>query len=119
MSNYLCSRCGRVFSHEETLSFCPFCGTAYSQAAQPIQTATRIVISSDSERTVQEKYWRSAQYTLRSFFYVLNKTAIPRHTEPQTSLTSFEDGMNLLKRVLPPHLSAGSVIATSTASRRI
>lgn len=97
MSNYLCSRCGRVFSHEETLSFCPFCGTAYSQASQPIQPATRIVISSDSERTVQEKYWRSAQYTLRSFFYVLNKTVTPRHTKPETSPTSFEDWYESLK----------------------
>ena len=55
---YSCKACGRGFDSSEGISFCPFCGTAYQDSA-PAQreTTTRIVIGSDSERTVQEKYW--------------------------------------------------------------
>lgn len=56
---YSCRKCGREFQWEEAVSFCPFCGNAYapSAAASPAP-ATRVVIGSDSERNVQEKYWR-------------------------------------------------------------
>lgn len=62
---YQCNRCGRAFSCDETISFCPFCGTAYalqSVVQQPV--TTRIVIGSDSEKTVQEKYWRMVRIEL-------------------------------------------------------
>jgi len=74
MGNYLCSRCGRGFSYEETVSFCPFCGTAYSAAAAPVNAASgtmRIVIGSDSERTIQERYWRDSKASLYSFMDTL------------------------------------------------
>jgi len=62
---YPCSRCGRNFSCEDTISFCPFCGTPYAQPAASIKpTDMRIVIGSDSERTVQEKYWRLSRNAL-------------------------------------------------------
>lgn len=49
---------GRGFDSSEGILFCPFCGTAYQDSAPAQQeTTTRIVIGSDSERTVQEKYW--------------------------------------------------------------
>lgn len=56
-----CSNCGRTFACPEQIAFCPFCGTAYAQlpAAPAVQT-TRIVIGSDSESRIQEKYWRMA-----------------------------------------------------------
>lgn len=62
---YLCSKCGRTFLCEETISFCPFCGTAYSPAAAPqVPSSVRIVIGSSSERTVQEKHWHLARGTI-------------------------------------------------------
>ena len=55
---YSCKACGRGFDSSEGILFCPFCGTAYQDSAPAQQeTTTRIVIGSDSERTVQEKYW--------------------------------------------------------------
>ena len=56
---YSCRKCGREFQWEEAVSFCPFCGNAYASfAVASPSPATRVVIGSDSERTVQEKYWR-------------------------------------------------------------
>lgn len=56
---YSCRKCGREFQWEEAVSFCPFCGNAYASfAVASPAPATRVVIGSDSERTVQEKYWR-------------------------------------------------------------
>lgn len=55
---YVCSRCGRGLEMNEELSFCPFCGEAYQASARPVQTAAmRIVVGSNSEKTIQEKYW--------------------------------------------------------------
>ena len=60
--NYSCANCGRAFLCEETISFCPFCGRAYIAAGDRSGAPTqRIVIGSDSERVVQEKYWKRAQ----------------------------------------------------------
>lgn len=61
---YSCSRCGRSFSSDEILSFCPFCGEAYAQPSGGAPVGSRIVIGSDSERTVQEKYWNLAHEEL-------------------------------------------------------
>lgn len=56
---YTCRACGRGFDFGEAVSFCPFCGAAYQASAPaPRETTMRIVIGSDSERTVQEKYWQ-------------------------------------------------------------
>lgn len=55
---YQCNHCGRLFDCPETISFCPFCGTAYASQNMPVQPITaRIVVGTDSERTIQEKYW--------------------------------------------------------------
>lgn len=70
---YLCNRCGRAFSCDETISFCPFCGTAYAIqniAQQPV--TTRIVIGSDSEKTVQEKYWRMSRLEINRVLSMLD-----------------------------------------------
>lgn len=76
--NYSCLRCGRLFACEETISFCPFCGQAYMGAASAAQTMNqRIVIGSDSERTVQEKYWKSAQSAISSALMRLRRS-LPR-----------------------------------------
>ena len=80
---YQCAKCGRGFSSDESLSFCPFCGTAYfsmSGSASPLITAQRIVIGSDSERTIQEKYWKESQQTIHGIIYKL-KSALPRFSE--------------------------------------
>lgn len=78
---YLCSKCGRTFLCEETISFCPFCGTAYSAVAAPqIPASLRMVIGSDSERTVQEKYWRMARSTIRHELSALHDL-IPEKTD--------------------------------------
>lgn len=56
---YACLRCGRTLELSEEASFCPFCGSAYRTAAQAQPTAAmKIVMGSDSERTIQEKYWK-------------------------------------------------------------
>lgn len=70
---YQCNRCGRAFSCNETISFCPFCGTAYAMQSvvQPPVT-TRIVIGSDSERTVQEKYWRMSRLEINRVLSMLD-----------------------------------------------
>lgn len=68
---YQCNRCGRSFDCDETISFCPFCGTAYATQNTPVQSAARIVIGSDSERTVQEKYWRKTRETIYWLFVSL------------------------------------------------
>lgn len=76
--NYSCSRCGRTFICDETISFCPFCGQAYAAASVGAGVVMqRIVISSDSERIVQEKYWRRAQSNLHSALQHL-RHSLPR-----------------------------------------
>ena len=76
--NYNCLRCGRLFACEETISFCPFCGQAYMGVVSAAQTMNqRIVIGSDSERTVQEKYWKSAQSAISSVLMRLRRS-LPR-----------------------------------------
>ena len=80
---YQCTRCGRGFSNDESLSFCPFCGTAYfsaSSAAAPLIATQRIVIGSDGERTIQEKYWKESQRAIHGIIYKL-KSSLPRFSE--------------------------------------
>ena len=64
--NYQCGKCGRSFSCPEMLSFCPFCGTAYTSLFASHTVTQRIVIGSDAERTIQEKYWKKAQNEIES-----------------------------------------------------
>lgn len=76
--NYSCSRCGRTFTCDESISFCPFCGQAYATATDNAGTATqRIVIGSDSERAVQEKYWKKAQAGVNAALLRLRRS-LPR-----------------------------------------
>lgn len=76
--NYSCSSCGRAFICDETISFCPFCGRAYAAAGVQASAATqRIVIGSDSERTVQEKYWKKAQAEVNNSLLRLRRS-LPR-----------------------------------------
>ena len=67
--DYTCPHCDRAFSCELQLSFCPFCGAAYARPAGNTMVPNRIVIGSDSERTIQEKYW---QLTHRKLELVLS-----------------------------------------------
>lgn len=72
--SYSCKKCGRAFDCEERISFCPFCGAAYAAAAAlGMPPTTRIVIGSDSERTVQEQYWRMAHRTILGTLVLLEK----------------------------------------------
>lgn len=63
---YACAKCDCTFSCEIEIRFCPFCGTAYERAAdeQSCASRVRIAIDSDSERVVQEKYWRKSRAAL-------------------------------------------------------
>ncbi len=71
---YSCGKCGRLFECEDTISFCPFCGTAYAAAgASSAVSNVRIVIGSDSERTVEERYWDAAQTKIERIFRLLRK----------------------------------------------
>lgn len=83
---YTCSKCNRTIKWREGLLFCPFCGSAYQTVvqnavqpavqAEPI-AATRIVVGSDSERTIQEKYWKEAQTAITDCLTNLKKS-LPR-----------------------------------------
>lgn len=79
---YACVKCGREFGCEMEISYCPFCGAAYQQAADetnPISTV-RIAVGSDSERLVQEKYWRKARASLRETLSLL-EASLPDEAE--------------------------------------
>lgn len=77
--HYTCSNCGRTLNLGEELSFCPFCGNSYHGAAQAIST-TRIVIGSDSKKTIQEKYWNLARESVQHTLNRLKKS-LPRFSE--------------------------------------
>lgn len=88
--NYSCAKCGRAFACEETISFCPFCGQAYLAAGHGEQAVTqRIVIGSDSERTVQEKYWKSAQAAISSALSKLRRS-LPRFVPEEEEKDEFK-----------------------------
>lgn len=91
--DYRCSRCGRTLSYGETVSFCPFCGQAYhalslgenASLAALNEGNGRISIGSDSERTIQEKYWKLTQGSLCSAMHLL-QCSLPRFsTEREAS----------------------------------
>ena len=83
--DYRCSRCGRTFFYGEIVSFCPFCGQAYNvfsagdSTLSVVQNAgnMRISIGSDSEKTIQEKYWKLTLVSLNSAMYLL-RYGLPR-----------------------------------------
>lgn len=79
--DYSCPKCSRVFSCAEAIFFCPFCGTAYASApgASAVST-TRIVIGSDSERAVQEKYWNLTHAEISLVLSAL-EGRLPSHEE--------------------------------------
>lgn len=95
---YQCNRCGRAFSCAETISFCPFCGTAYalqSVIQQPV--TTRIVIGSDSEKTVQEKYWRMARIELHDALASLD-AQIPDEDEHEDRQLDLDEWLHRQKK---------------------
>ena len=96
--DYNCSRCGRSFSCGETISFCPFCGQAYAGGATLQHSfSQRIVIGSDSERTVQEKYWKSTQAAISSALLRLQREL------PRFQLEKAEEEITVPKQYeLPP-----------------
>ena len=82
---YQCKRCGRDFACDMQLSFCPFCGTAYfasASAPAPAPVTQRIVIGSDGERTVQDKYWRESRQMIRCAIRLMGES-IPQFSEPR------------------------------------
>lgn len=59
---YVCLRCHRTIEWNEELSFCPFCGNGYRTTTQAQSASTmKIVMGSDSEKTIQEKYWKRSR----------------------------------------------------------
>lgn len=68
---YICLKCGRGLEIDEDISYCPFCGNAYQLAASAPQ-AMQIVIGSDSERTIQEKYWKRTREAMTSVLFRLS-----------------------------------------------
>lgn len=88
---FVCSNCGRSMEFAEELSFCPFCGNAYGNFAKAPQTAVnRIVIGSDSERTIQEKYWKQ---THSAVFDALNalKASLPRFSKNRDEAVDWDE----------------------------
>ena len=81
---YACRNCGRSFECGEAISFCPFCGEAYDCVQK--QNTMRVVIGSDSERTIQEKYWRMVRDDLEMLFLLLREPLIKhkKDYEPQS-----------------------------------
>ena len=78
---YQCTRCGKEFSSDESLSFCPFCGSPYAAAQPEHQVITqRVVIGTDGERAVQEKYWKATQNVLDRMMQNL-RYSLPRFSQ--------------------------------------
>lgn len=77
---YTCLYCNRVLELDEKISHCPFCGTPYANHSptNPI-SEIKMIIGSDGERTIQEKYWRDAQYLLNKLRAILSDR-IERYT---------------------------------------
>lgn len=67
---YSCKKCRRSFECPDAISYCPFCGTAYDG---DVSGTTRIVIGSDSERTVQERYWRQTDLEIQRMLRLLKQ----------------------------------------------
>ncbi len=65
---------------DEKISHCPFCGTPYANHSptNPI-SEIKMIIGSDGERTIQEKYWRDAQHLLNKLRAILSDR-IERYT---------------------------------------
>ena len=63
---HICPACQRTIDYPEPFAFCPFCGASYAHAAPAPAMPGRIVIGSDSERTVQEKYWKVSHLVYQS-----------------------------------------------------
>lgn len=120
---YSCKKCRRPFECPEAISYCPFCGTAYDGA---VSAATRIVIGSDSERTVQERYWRQTDLEIQRMMRLL-KEEIPdpddmekqsidlqewsRVQEKCTSVVQFEQRFQALLSQIGERMQAKSLPA--------
>lgn len=76
---YVCLKCGRELDMNEELSFCPFCGNAYREVSQA-PTAMKIVIGSDSEKTIQEKYWKRTRDAVNDTLSRL-RASLPRFSK--------------------------------------
>lgn len=95
---YQCNRCGRAFNCQDTISFCPFCGTAYAQQnSTPLLITSRIVIGSDSERTIQEKYWRMTRAEMHQILFSLDGL-IPDEDEYEEQQLDLDEWLKCQKR---------------------
>lgn len=81
---HTCPKCNRTIKWREALLFCPFCGSPYQaavqNAVQAAPIAARIVIGSDSERTIHEKYWKEVQAAVTDLLKAL-KASLPRFSQ--------------------------------------
>lgn len=75
---FTCSTCHRTMEWNEELFFCPFCGKAYRGSEQP--ATMKITVGSDSERTIQEKYWNRTRTAIRDAMVQL-WSSLPRFSK--------------------------------------
>lgn len=63
--DYYCNNCNRKFKCDIEVKYCPFCGQSYHAEDHKAKPSTlRIVIGSDSERTIENKYWAAARESI-------------------------------------------------------
>lgn len=93
---YACQKCGRSFECSEGISFCPFCGEAYDRVQK--QNTMRMVIGSDSERTIQEKYWRLIQNEIETMIFLLRGPLIERAKDYEQQSLDLQDWMRKQKK---------------------
>lgn len=103
---YTCAKCNSTIKWHEPLLFCPFCGSSYQAAVQtaPI-AATRIVVGSDSERTIQKKYWREAQAVVTLLLKTL-KENLPRFSQRRKKKIAWDAEMPEHTLRLKPNAAA-------------
>lgn len=93
---YFCRHCGKTAVIDSEILFCPFCGMSFHADQKPqMNDQVRIVIGSDSERNIENKYWSEAEDALDDIGFTLLKRIenIKRKTE----------------RVFPPILIEGNL----------
>ena len=63
--DYYCNNCNSNFKCDIEVKYCPFCGQSYHEEDRKAKPNTlRIVIGSDSERTIENKYWAAARESI-------------------------------------------------------
>ena len=63
--DYFCSNCKQKYGFDVEVKYCPFCGKPYrAEDPQAKADTLRIVIGSDSERTIENKYWDASRKCL-------------------------------------------------------